>query len=134
MSTATSTKYHEHHHHRTHHHRPLSLSVGGGELRLTRGNSNLESPPDSTLASGGSSADAKTFFDNKEKQSAKTVTPSETSTSSPSTDSNPVGDVYCICRRSAAEDEAAGDAIEDDIMIECDHCKDWLHGRFALHF
>ena len=34
-------------------------------------------------------------------------------------------DVYCICKRSSSSsvDEA------EDMMIECDACKDWLHGK-----
>ena len=30
--------------------------------------------------------------------------------------------LYCICRRPSDEEE-------DDMMIECDECKDWLHGK-----
>ena len=33
-------------------------------------------------------------------------------------------EVFCICRRSSDEDEG-----DDDMMIECEVCKDWLHGK-----
>jgi hypothetical protein len=32
-------------------------------------------------------------------------------------------EVFCICKRSADE------YSEEDMMIECDACNDWLHGR-----
>jgi hypothetical protein len=32
-------------------------------------------------------------------------------------------EVFCICKRSADEYN------EEDLMIECEACKDWLHGR-----
>jgi len=37
--------------------------------------------------------------------------------------------VYCICRRRSSEDE---ENEVEDIMIECDVCKDWLHARYFL--
>ncbi len=39
--------------------------------------------------------------------------------------------VYCICRRRSSEDE---ENEVEDIMIECDVCKDWLHARYVLLF
>lgn len=31
--------------------------------------------------------------------------------------------LYCICQTKPSDYE------QDDFMIECDSCKDWLHGR-----
>ncbi len=31
--------------------------------------------------------------------------------------------VYCVCKRKESTLET------EDVMIECEHCNDWLHGR-----
>jgi hypothetical protein len=34
--------------------------------------------------------------------------------------------LYCICQKKPSE------YSQDDFMIECDSCKDWLHGRYVV--
>ena len=45
----------------------------------------------------------------------------------PTSDDGRQPEFYCICKRRVDSDEDE----EEDIMIECDACKDWLHGRFT---
>lgn len=96
--------------------RPISLSMKGDVGGLMN---SLESPPDSN---GG-------FFSpllDLKPTSMKPPTSESNNTPSGSSENSNSGDVYCICRRTASNETEEND---DDVMIECDSCKDWLHGR-----
>ena len=45
--------------------------------------------------------------------------------SNPVTNSN--AETYCICKK-------AFDSDDDDMMIECDVCKNWFHGKLVMYF
>lgn len=121
--------------------RPLIL-ISTGKDGDTGGKSNgeiLESPPDSNggffspiqidLKTSTSKVSSRSTGSGKEVvETTKRVSSTMSNTpsgSNSSENSNDNDDVYCICRRKTSDDEEN----EDETMIECDNCKDWLHGK-----
>ena len=94
-----------------------SVTVGSSSSNINKQNNTPETTTASNLTSSNNIASSTpTRITTTTTSVLKDV--KKESTSSGNSD----GETYCICKKTF-------DSDEDDMMIECDVCKNWFHGK-----
>ncbi len=87
---------------------------------MTVGIDDSSSSSTSSFSSSSNSINSKPLIRNKMHVDTKPKVVERTSDSVKQNAIQDDQDIFCICRRKSSDED-------DDMMIECDVCKDWLH-------